>query len=100
MIMKVRMLNIEPYRFIEAESIDKTGEKFYVNMGLPKTDGETLSKVFEDNVWCYRKPVDQINFNNNDTPYFWNKESDLVAEKLLKIWNNNPHFEESGWKEV
>jgi len=97
--MQVRMITIEPYRFIEGSAIDHNGMSLYVNMELPK-DGQTLDKVYEDNAWCYRKPVTEIDFNKNDTPYFWNEESDTLAEKLLEIWNSNPHFEESEWKEV
>ena len=98
--MRVRMITVEPYRFIEMESTGKDGQKFYVNMGLPENDGEKLERVFEDNVWCYNKPFTEIDFNSNEIPYFWNEESDEVADKLLNIWNSNPHFDESGWKEV
>ena len=97
--MRVRMIVLGNYRFIEMESTDKDDKKFYVNMGLP-ADGQTLAKVFDDNAWCYRKPVDEVDFNKNEPPFFWNEESDEVAEKLLNIWNSNPHFEESGWNEV
>ncbi len=92
-ILRTRMIAFYPHLLLEAEAEKENGQKTYVNVSLP-FNAEEISELLDDAWWSYSKPLHEVNFED-DTDVDYDKECEIIAHELVKIWNNDPHFKET-----